>query len=499
MSSFARLSLCAAVIVTHAVLSGCGSSDSDAAQQPRGVDVPRPVVEGPVAGAAWLSATGFPLSEVGYAEREYFISGEARAYTAVEPLDSDGNWQTEPAATAAFKSRIVVFRPEDPSHFNGTVIMEWLNVSGGLDAAPDWISAHTEITRRGYVWVGVSAQLVGVEGGVSTIPGLPDLSLKGFNPVRYGSLSHPGDSFSYDIFSQAGQAIRDPDGADPMEGWPVQHLIAVGESQSAFRLVTYLNGVHPSADMFDGYLVHSRGGSAAALSQNPLPSIQAPRPARIREDIGVPVLTFQTETDLFSLGFLPDRQPDSLWHRLWEVAGSAHADTYTLAVGGNDRGDDPSVHDLLVISAPIPGIIECNAPINAGPQHIVLKAALDALHRWVRDGAAPASAPLLAITADDSGFLTDVLGNVVGGIRTAAVDAPIARLSGLGQSGGGFCSIFGTTEPFDEATLLSLYPTAEAYVEAVDAATDRAVAAGHVLETDADLIKAWAPQSGIGS
>lgn len=444
-----------------------------------------------------MSGTSFPLAEVGYVEREYFISGAARSYARVAPLDSDGHWQTELADTADYKTRIVVYRPADPAAYNGTVILEWLNVSGGLDAAPDWISAHTELTRQGYVWVGVSAQLVGVEGGSATIPGLGSLSLKAVDPVRYGSLSHPGDRFSYDIYSQAGQAIRDPDGVDPMEGWPVDHLIAVGESQSAFRLVSYINAVHHSADMFDGFLVHSRGGSATSLSDGSQQQFAVPPVVRIREDVGVPVLTFQTETDLFALGFLPARQPDSRWHRLWEVAGSAHADTYTLTVGMTDRGDDPSVHDLLITAAPIPGIIECGSPINAGPQHIVLKAAVDALHRWVRDGWAPASAPLLEIADEGSGFAVDGFGNVLGGIRTAAVDVPIAVLSGLGQTGSSFCSIFGTTVPFDEMTIASLYPSSKVYSDAVAAATDRAVAAGHVLEADAVLIKTWAETSGI--
>jgi hypothetical protein len=47
--------------------------------------------------------------------------------------------------------------------------------------------------------------------------------------------------------------------------------------------------------------------------------------------------------------------------------------------------------------------------------------------------------------------------------------------------------------------LQALYPDNQAYVDAVNAATDAAVAAGHVLEADAALIKAWAPQSGVGS
>jgi hypothetical protein len=69
------------------------------------------------------------------------------------------------------------------------------------------------------------------------------------------------------------------------------------------------------------------------------------------------------------------------------------------------------------------------------------------------------------------------------------VDVPLATLSGLGQTGGAFCSIFGTTLPFDAETLAALYPTHAAYVAAVNDATDAAVEAGHIRPADAALIK----------
>ena len=62
-------------------------------------------------------------------------------------------------------------RPVRRRDFNGTVVVEWLNVSGGADAAPDWIHMHDELIREGYAWVGVSAQAVGLnalEGGCSS-------------------------------------------------------------------------------------------------------------------------------------------------------------------------------------------------------------------------------------------------------------------------------------------------------------------------------------------
>ena len=168
-----------------------------------GAEVPLPTVEGPISSpdGAFLQGTNFDLAQVGYVQQEYFISGTASAYTNTGPLGTDGHWSVAPGASTPYKTRIVVRRPTTPERFKGTVLVEWLNVSGGLDASPDWVFMHTELIRRGYAWVGVSAQYVGVEGG----PGLVlvvSLPLKSVNPARYGSLHHPGDSFSYDMFSR---------------------------------------------------------------------------------------------------------------------------------------------------------------------------------------------------------------------------------------------------------------------------------------------------------
>src|SRR5690349_21330795 len=107
--------------------------------------VPSPTIEGPVTGGRgtpFFAGTAFDLAQVGYVEEEYFISGTATAFTSAAPLGSDGRWAPIPGATAAYKTRIVVERPGERSRFNGTVIVEWLNVSFGLDAAPDLIGAH---------------------------------------------------------------------------------------------------------------------------------------------------------------------------------------------------------------------------------------------------------------------------------------------------------------------------------------------------------------------
>jgi hypothetical protein len=466
-------------------------------------EVAPPTLEGVVAegqGKPFLGSTAFDLAQVAYQETEFFISGTASAFTSAVPLTKDGKWTVTPGATAAYKTRLLVRRPADPGKFNGTVVVEWLNVSGGVDAAPDWTNAHTELIRDGFAWVGVSAQYTGVEGGGALLP-IVDLPLKKADPVRYESLVHPGDGFSYDIFSQAGRVIRHPTGTNPLGDLMVKKMIAAGESQSAFRLVTYINAIHPLGRIYDGFFVHSRGVGGpvgAPLSQAPQPRIDVPVPTLIRSHLDVPVLILETETDLIVLGFLGARQRDTRRLRLWEVAGTAHADTYQYVNGGADLGTSPAAADIVITTTPVPGLIVCDRAINSGPQHFVLNAAFAALNRWVRTGRPPARAPRLTVTGSPPAIARDVHGNALGGIRTPQVDVPIATYTGQQASSSIVCLISGSTTLFDAPTLASLYPDHDAYVSKFNQATKRAVRAGFILKRDAQLLKEWAAGSDIG-
>src|SRR5262245_10789588 len=98
--------------------------------------VPVPTVEGPVTGGLGIPvivSTSFDLAQAGYSSSEYFISGTATAYLPVDPLTADGRWTVAPAASAPYKTRILVYRPSRSGKFNGTVIVEWLNVTAGID------------------------------------------------------------------------------------------------------------------------------------------------------------------------------------------------------------------------------------------------------------------------------------------------------------------------------------------------------------------------------
>jgi hypothetical protein len=132
--------------------------------------------------------TSYDLAQVGYRQTEFFLSGTATAYAPAGPLTVDGRWKVRPSSHAPFTTRIVVDRPT-ARRFNGTVVVEWLNVSGGVDASPDWIQMHDELIRSGYAWVGVSAQKVGLDA----LKNPSDAAMPG-DPVRYAPLQHPGDS-----------------------------------------------------------------------------------------------------------------------------------------------------------------------------------------------------------------------------------------------------------------------------------------------------------------
>ncbi|HXQ61404.1 MAG TPA: alpha/beta hydrolase domain-containing protein [Acidimicrobiales bacterium] len=458
--------------------------------------VPVPAVEGPITGPGSPSiiGTSFDLAPVGYQEDEYFISGTATSYALVGRAPADGRWKVTRRSKARYKTRLLVYRPSDPRRFNGTVVVEWLNESAGSDTAADWIGDHTQLIRQGFAWVGVSAQALGVNGGTGVLA-VGGKGLKKTNPPRYGTLHHPGDAFSYDIYSQAAQAIRHPRATSPLGRLKAKAVIADGESQSAFFLTTYIDAVAPSAHVFNGYLVHSRFSGGTSLSGSLALAVHEP----FRTDLGVPVLAFETETDLTLGDYASNRQPDNRWFRDWEVAGTAHADDYMTGVGLSDDGRSNVAGAIVTHDTPLT-IVGCTSAPNAGPQHWVLDAAFSALNRWIRTGEPAAHGPRIDVTpgGPHPTIVRDAMGNARGGIRTPELDVPIVALSGTAATGqSATCSLFGATTPFDRATLSALYPTHADYVAKFDRATEGAVRAGFILPADASQIEAAAAASNV--
>jgi len=444
-------------------------------------------------------AGAYDLAALGYTEQEFLLEGTANSYRLTSERTPDGRWSVQPADEAPYATRMLLRRPAADADFSGTVVVEWLNVSGGLDAAPDWMLAHTQLLRRGHAWAGVSAQRAGIEGG-----GLVDgMHLKAAHPQRYAALSHPGDAWSFDIFSQAGRALLAATGLLPARtSSPAARLLASGHSQSGAFLVTYVNAIDPVAAVFDGFLVHGRTGAGAALDTGfrPGASTQAVG-ERIRDDLRVPVIVLQTETDVTLLGSGLARQPDGELLRNWEIAGAAHADTYLLFASGQDDGALPAGR-LAELMRPTTDILMGSTalPVNSGPQHHYTEcAAFEALDAWVAGLAKPPSAARLEPTADGRELRRDTLGVATGGIRTPWTDVPVTVLSGTVQRGEMFAFLFGTTTGLRDADLARLYPGGKAdYLEKFEASLDGAIEAGFLLTDDRAEILAVAGASWPG-
>ncbi|MEP9362122.1 alpha/beta hydrolase domain-containing protein [Nocardioides sp. CN2-186] len=405
-------------------------------------------------GVSLMAAVAGPdLGAAGWLETEYVASGTAVSYA--DPSHPP----------AAYATRVVVRQPKDCATASGTLVVEWLNVSSGSDAAPDWTYLSEELVRRGHAWAGVSAQYVGVEGGTPAVDAGAGLSgLRAVDPERYGDLSHPGDAYCYDIYTQVATGLAADLQADC--------VLAIGESQSAYALTTYVNVVQPQTLTFDGFLVHSRGGAGLPLGEPGLPVDLVARlngpPTPFRVDLSEPVIVVQTEGDLLGrLNYLPARQPDAELLRVWEVAGAAHADLFQIGAFESFLG--------------------CPDPVNRGQQAYVVRAALRWLESWARGGAAAPSASPISVV--DGVLELDEVGNVRGGVRTPVVDAPADVLSGYAAPDASpICALFGRTLPLSQPR----WASHDDYLAAYAAATDAAIEAGFVLADDRDAVLAEA-------
>jgi hypothetical protein len=422
---------------------------------PAQATVPTPAISNPPAGlrghALWDS--WYSLGELGYQETEYFISGDARSFAT-------------PGITATYKTRIIVRRPASSAAFNGTVLLDWVNVTAQFENAVDTIAAHEMLMREGWAFVHVSAQAA----GICCTP----LTPKVWDPVRYASLNHPDDDYSFDIFSQIAQAIRTQPG---LVGLPaVARILAAGQSQSASRLDTYVRQVQAGAGVVDGFLVHG-GGS----------KVYATAPA-------VPVLHLLSDAEA------TPAEP-SAWptYRLWEIAGSAHSDFWTdyhQEVGQGPRTIASAPQQPASADAELhkvagnygeqvhPRQLTCIAGGSLFPMRYSVSAALHHLDAWVRTGVAPPAGPRYVFA--NGSLALDQYGNARGGIRLPPIDVPVATyLSTL-------CRLGGITVPFTEAQLAVLYPTHAAYFCSMEAKTTASVTVGFMLQPDAEDLLARA-------
>lgn len=422
-----------------------------------------------------MSATVMSLHSGGYVEKEYFIQGQANRYRISDPMK---NAQKIDSGNA-YETRVLVRRPTDPARFNGTVIVEWLNVT--LDQDIDFVFGSTRelLLREGYAWIGVSAQRNGVE------------AMKKWNPDRYRALSvtasnidpangkevdpaNPlimavgGDVLAWDIFSQVGQLAKS-DPSAMMGGLKAKHVIAAAESQSTLKVSTYYNAIQPLHHVYDGFLFYDRTG-------------------QLRTDVNAKTIAIGTEIFTALMGQPP--QDDTDHQRWWEVNGASHFSLdeiqhYVDPMIKRDAAFRDTNNKALSLSE----ITQMKGPCTPAtiysrvPNGDIMKAALKSLNTWINGGPAPVSAPRFVVDEHNK-YVRNVNGQILGGIRTAAQDAPIAINAGIG-SGPWFCGPSGNHVDFTPTQLCQHYGSHDTYVSKVNAIVNANVRDGVLLPEEA--------------
>src|SRR5215204_2809106 len=373
-----------------------------------------------VPGTSPMSATAVDLAAAGYTAREFYAEGLANRYTGAAA-------NTFTTATVLdgghpYRTRVMVRYPK-PNKFNGTLAVEWTNVTIGVDFEFATAEASEYLLREGYAVAIVSAQRVGVE------------RLKTWSPQRYPGLSVdvnkcgdsgtslcPGDPLSYDIFAQITEALKDNVGgaAAPMPGLQVKDAIAIGQSQSAGRLAIYYNTIQPLHNVFGGIAFWDRSG-------------------QLRADLTVPAVSVQSEGLGGSVGGAA--WTTSQYTRKWDVAGATHASLYGAeyieAISARDLAitqfdGQPKTFFAWIDTSPVTGPHACVKlpPFTTVDVGLVYSKAIDSVRKWYKEGR-PAAPSRSFVTTAAGTLVRDADGNVEGGIRLPQYVVPTAEQGAL--------------------------------------------------------------------
>jgi hypothetical protein len=455
------------------------------------------------------------LASYGYVEREFKMSGTTNIYRQSGVWGSDGRWNVSVAqSNVPYTTRLLVRYPTNPLKFNGTVVVEWLNDTTGGDQDPVWSEIYNQVLSQGYAYVGVTAQTAGMN------------ELKAWDSQRYGALGDSGDGQSYDIFSQAAEVAR-ADGAALLGGLTPARVIGAGDSQSAFRLDTYVNAIQPISHVFNGFLAIGRSVFAAPIGSGLVAF--SPAPAYVRTDNTTPFIQLNTEGDIEELGAALARQPDNNYLRTWELAGAAHIDLHEgLYEGATIERENPTLTaPKCLFGVPFNG---ATLPDNMGVFELE-DAALNALDKWLVYGVQPPHGNQIATTPLLNLVERDQYGNALGGIRLPDIQVPTETYTAIDfwlpseesltpaqllstlesiftalETGEitnttlrneGLCLLEGYYTPFSTATLKALYPTHSAYVSAFTSAAASDLAAGFLTQADYNATVAAAQASSV--
>lgn len=448
-----------------------------------------------------------------YVEEEYFVSGAADLFNYAHNPPLGPTDLTTIQEDVPYKTRIIVRRPADAGHFNGSVVIEWWNSTAGFDTAPVWDPSAEYFARRGFIYVGVTnstTSLGFLVGGCSLLGVLPPTC-----GTRYSTLSLPENGVAFEMVSQIANLLKSDVPENPLPpDFDVERIYHSGQSQQGGSMVTYASAFH--FDGNDAYFVMQAatarsinfGPACGDVGSPPFPSC-TPRlqggDQLVRTDLAVPVYHANTETVIANLFGTVGRQNDTSTFRYYEVAGGGHLTVHedVEIIPAGILGPDPLFLEDL-----------CQFPLNTtadGPVFFsyVLNALWNNLERQVRWGIAPPEGVQMEVNPVTQEVLRDVFGNGLGGVRLPSMEVPVATYTPgnvadpslpafLRAIGNLACFTGSSVIPFDHETLHDLYPTHEGYVNQVRQAAKSLMGERFLLREEAQTLIGAANLSAIG-
>lgn len=426
------------------------------------------------------------LSEFGYVEKEYEISGVSHVYELPEGQQFP-EIQTD---KAPYCSKMLVRLPESPADFSGVVVVELLNWASKYDRTiPGWGQCYDYYLEKGIAWVGLTVRDVALEAA------------KRFDPVRYANLAFKNpkpeelrgepqtcygrcnmeneNGLSWDMISQVGVLLKSGDADSPFNGYGVRYIYATGAT--AGDLSAYIAEFHPvhrspeNEPIFDGFLMYMTGAPGGVNQETDKNEVTDPRDKYYSE---VPFIHVLTTGDMLGGGFHPDwaymqRRPDAnepgkKLHR-YELAGCGVRSAY-------DKHRCVCQEDVEKSKTPWKESVNYEYEY---PVRYILKAATEHLICWMRDGVEPPHSPLLETEGEypEVEYKRDAAGNQLGGIRLPYVDAPLYTF----QEEGG-------AHRLPAETIRGLYKSKEDYLAKAIGSCLKAYSQGWILLSDAKEI-----------
>ncbi|MBT1175033.1 hypothetical protein JS530_05870 [Bifidobacterium sp. LC6] len=451
----------------------------------------------------------------GYIESEYYMSGTANVYET----HADGTIGVR-TPNAPYTNRFIVRAPRDTRSFSGNVVVEIINPSAFIDLERMWVLGHTEMIRRGDIYVGITskpntiAKLLEFDhdryssmNWANPTPNTPF----GFTDEQLAAMNGrimPDIDISYepglfwDMLTDLALLLRSNDAKNPLHDYHPKHIALAGWSQSAAYLIRYVNDFTyrraTDHDVFDGFIA---AGPPRFL---PTPVNQYEVLSTLT-DLGIskirtvrnPCIIMQTESENSSLGAhdvpRPDGDEPEFMCRHYDITGASHDTRYTLTDYYQDNPGLKRVNALFGYDG------RFNKEPNNYPSQFLVAAAIRNLFRWIETGVAPEPSEPIHTNANGTN-VRDAFGNSIGGLRTCLLDYPTGTYYSYsdinpkseGMYGKGIDGLYGHEEPFPASMLIHLYGTLKHYEELCKRHTFRQVTHGFICQEDADALVRFA-------